>query len=211
MSSSFYMTTSFCNIVLETPTIGHGVSLMTQTINCAIGIASIPFILSGISGVKYEIETHLRVYFYWFSLTCLFDSVCLIWMLVRRTCAVIPSILREEGGAWACGSMRMIAIAFVTLFLIFEWYCMYVIWCRCQELKDKGSEPCFNDIIGDRVSSKVTYKGGGLFGTGAIKRAPEYVSYGSLSSPLFAGSVPIFGGQVHHTSYPPPPCSTSIA
>lgn len=205
------MTTSFCNIVLETPTIGGEVSLMTQALNCAFAIASIPFIISGISGIKYEVETHLRLYLFWFSLTCLVDTVCLIWMLLKRTCSVIPSILREEGGAWACGSMRAGAIVWIALFLSLEFYCQFVVWCRCRELASKGSETSFNDIYAPKViAGHETYKGGGLFGVGARKREPYLISYGSMGSPLFAGSVPIFGGTVHQTSFPPPPASTSM-
>merc|ERR1719456_1157843 len=107
LSSFFFIYTCMMNIVLERPTYGYNVTLYTQTFNCAWALATIPFIASGISGVRNHVEIHLRIYLYWLMLTVGFD-LCLTGIYLMKTmCKKLPSFLVSEGGAFACGTMRI--------------------------------------------------------------------------------------------------------
>merc|ERR1719335_1490986 len=128
LSSFFFIYTCLFNIVLERPTYGYNVTLYTQTFNCAWGLATIPFIAAGISGVRNHVEIHLRVYMYWLMLTTGFDIVLTGIYLSKTLCVKLPKFLANEGGAFACGTMRIFGIVFLVMIFSFALYAIFVIW-----------------------------------------------------------------------------------
>jgi len=208
LSSFFYIYTCLFNIVLEKPTFGANVTLYTQTFNCAWALASIPFIASGLSGVRNHVETHLRVYLYWLMLTVAFDLVLTGIYLAQTLCVKLPSFLVNEGGAFACGTMRIFGITFIVMLFSFALYAVFVVWSRCEELQESGSEPSFDFLIGEtRAAQKraIYEHKSGLFGTGpCLPTHGMPIMYGSLASPAIGGGAPIFNGRNHCTEYPPP-------
>jgi len=208
-TSFFYIATCFSNIVLERPTMGNNVSPMTQTFNCAWALATIPFIVSGISGVKYHVETHLRVYMYWLMATVGFDLALSGFYINKTMCQKLPSFLASEGAAFACGTMRVFGIAFMALLFCFAFYAIFVVWSRCEELGESGSEPAFDFLISEnraRQRRNMFEHKSGLFGTGAILPLQGIpVFYGSAATPGVGGGAKIFQGRTHdYTEFPVP-------
>jgi len=208
LSSFFYIYTCMSNIVLERPTFGNKVTFYTQTFNCAWALATIPFIASGISGVRNHVETHLRIYLYWLIVTVVMDLLLTGLYLAKTMCAKLPSFLTDEGGAFACGSMRLFGIAFIGFLFGFALYAIFVVWSRCEELQDSGSEPSFDQLIGETRAKKrraIFEHKSGLFGTGlSLPQHGTPIMYGSLASPGIGGAGSIFQGTTHITEFPPP-------
>lgn len=205
-TSFFYIFTCVSNIVLERPTMGSTVSLYTQTFNCAWALASFVFIASGISGVRYHVETHLRVYLYWLMATVFMDLVLTGVYLNKTMCNKLPEFLAASGKAFACGSARVVGIGFMAMCFGFALYAIFVVWSRCQELEESGSEPSFDTLISE--SRKKQQKGlfehkSGLFGTGTALSAAYPLMYSSVNTPGIGGGSRIFNGTTHITDFPP--------
>lgn len=207
-SSFFYIYTCMFNVVLERPTIGHNVTLYTQTFNCAWALASIPFIASGFSGVRNHVEIHLRVYLYWLIFSVGADLILTGIYLAKTLCVKLPSFLVSEGGAFACGTMRMFGIVFIATLFSFAIYAIFAVWSRCEEFQDSGSEPSFDFLIGETRAKQqraVFQHKSGLFGTGVSLPTHGFpIMYGSLASPGIGGAGKIFQGRTHCTDFPPP-------
>jgi len=207
-TSFFYIYTCVFNIVLERPTFGYNVTLYTQTFNCAWALATIPFIASGISGIRNHVEIHLRVYLYWLCFTVAVDIFLTAVYMSKTVCAKIPSFLVAEGGAFACGTMRLFSISMLLLLIGFALYAVFVVWSRCEELQDSSSEPAFDSLIGEtraRQKRAIFEHKSGLFGTGQLLPDHGYpIMYGSLASPGIGASGRIFSGRTHCTDFPPP-------
>ncbi|CAK0906262.1 unnamed protein product [Prorocentrum cordatum] len=211
LSCLFYMATCWLNVVVEAPTLGSDVAMGTQAFNCGFALASLPFVVSGFSGVFYEIEVHLRVYLYWLILTVSMDSVLYAYVLCQNSCAKIPVFLEDVGGAFSCGFMRMAGTLMLASWLVLMGYNAFTVWSLCEELQEAGCERGFTDLakhaVPDERAMALQHKGG-LFGTGpALLQPARPVVYGSLSSQLYGGSVPIFGGETayrqnrHHIKF----------
>merc|ERR1719162_574382 len=120
----------------------------------------------------------------------------------------LPSFLVNEGGAFACGTMRIFGMVFMALLFAFALYGVFVVWSRCEELQDSGSEPSFDSLIGAvrrNAQEAVFNHKSGLFGTGQMLPGHGFpIMYGSLASPSIGGGGRIFGGRTHCTEFPPP-------
>eukprot|EP00928_Gymnodinium_smaydae_P009343 TRINITY_DN13486_c0_g1_i1.p1 TRINITY_DN13486_c0_g1~~TRINITY_DN13486_c0_g1_i1.p1 ORF type:complete len:281 (+),score=55.92 TRINITY_DN13486_c0_g1_i1:129-845(+) len=199
VSSAFYIFTTFVNVVLDRPSIGYHVSLATQSFNCGFALASLPFIASGISGVRHKIEIHLRIYFVWLALTLGLNVLFVAFAIAKSSCIWILVSGSGAGGSFECGAVRAFAIFFTLTLLGFVCYLAFAVWSYCEELKYSGSEFGF-DLLAQRDPRGVgPAVGVGLFGTGATDGP-----YGSLSHLGMPGSVPIFG-EAHDCNYPPRP------
>lgn len=202
----FFFVTTLSNIVFDSPTLGHTVSLGTQTFNCFLSLASIPFILSGISGVKHHIEIHLRIYLYWLIFVLALDLVFLVIFLVKTTCVKMPAVLAQSGGSFACGAMRIIGILNLLIAVGFMTYAIFVVWSRCEEMQLMGSEPAFTSLLYDQRLMEQKYLSEhrmGLFGTGVAAHEAHPIAACSMASEVHHGSVPIFGGSVHQMAPSP--------
>jgi len=207
LTSFFFLYTCISNILMEVPTIGNRVDLYTQSFNCAWALATIPFIASGISGINNHAELHLRLYLYWLMVTVAMDLVLTGVYLEKTMCATLPSFLVAEGGAFACGSMRVFGIVFIFMLFSFSLYGIFVVWSRCEELQEGGSEPNFDHLIGEtraKARRSIYQHKSGLFGTGLALPAPFPIMYGSLAVPGIGGSARFFSGTEHCTEFPPP-------
>lgn len=204
--SFFYMATAWCNIVLDQPTMGAAVDFGTQAFNCGFALASLPFIVSGISGVKYQIESHLRIYLYWLMLSVFLDFIFATIIMVKTTCSGMPEFLDAYGGAFACGMMRIASAIFIIMCLVAMSYALFTVWSRCEELKVSMSEEAFDGLLKEtrRAQEAMVFQHrSGLFGTGPVLTPAHPVVYGSVASPAFMGSARIFNGNNHDVNFPP--------
>merc|ERR1719188_283750 len=198
ITSIFYMLTCLLNIVVGTPTIGHGVDEETQAFNCGFALASLPFIAAGFSGVIYEIDIHLRIYLFWLLITVGMDFVLYAFVLFKNSCVTIPEFLVESGGAFTCGFMRLAGTFFILMFLIMWGYLAFTVWSRCEELEIVGTDRAFSELSRQRYADPealVRQHKGGLFGVGpALLQPARPIVYGSLATQAYGGSATIFGG-----------------
>mmetsp|Transcript_73126 Transcript_73126/g.136691 ORF Transcript_73126/g.136691 Transcript_73126/m.136691 type:complete len:258 (+) Transcript_73126:111-884(+) len=175
---------------------GHAISFWTEVYNSAFALATVPFIICGISGVKYHNELHLRLYLYWLMLTCFLDFIFASILIMRDICTDMPSFFTSAGGAFVCGVARIQSIALMALMLIFCGYAIFTVWSRCEELRSELSEENFDDLLAakrlaeQRKLNKLRF---GIYGTGPASEPGQPVIYGSVAAPIVGGSVPIFG------------------
>jgi len=196
LACTFYIITAVLNIIVDKPTLGYHVAFATQTFNCGYALASIPFIGAGISGVNFANEVHLRIYFYWFTLTAILDILFLSIGLAQNSCSKLPAVLASSGGSFTCGAMRIGSIVLLIITLFFLGYAAFVIFSRCNEIEHAGSAHSFDALLSQaqiRNMNAVFQHKSGLFGTGTRSTEAFPVAYGSLATPPFAGGVPIFG------------------
>lgn len=207
--SLVYITSAVMNVILRVPTnIGQGIDLNVIAFNTAYALISLPFLLAGYWGVKYEKEVHLRLYFYYQSFTWCMDTVFLvIAFFLRDSCKAIPDVLKHAGNAFACGTMRIAVLTFFVIVMIFELYGAYAVWSLCEELELKNSTQDFDELLRANARSKKQKAeglGSGLFGTAFAGSYHSYpVFYGSLATPAVGGATRIFGGTHHEMDYPP--------
>jgi len=203
----FYIYTCISNVVLERPTIGYHTSEMTQTFNCAWALATVPFIIAGISGVRYQVEPHLRVYLLWLITTVSLDFVLTGMYFAKTSCHNMPAFLASEGSAFACGGMRLFSMVFMAMLFCFAFYFVFVVWSRCEELQAGGSEPAFDSLISEEnarnKASIFSDNRSGIFGAGPLLTAGHPIAYGSSSSMAIGGGARIFQGQRHDINFPP--------
>lgn len=208
LASLFYVFTSFSNLVLDVRTPGYFVSPPTQIFNCGFALASVPFIISGYSGMLYHIETHLQIYMIWLAFTFAFDLACVAIVIAKSDCASLPKSILQYGSSFACGASRLTSIGVLLMFIGTMAYALFTVWSRCQQLKAGGSEVCFDELVGaaqarDKAARDRPPRG--LFGTGPTPPSVVSIAYGSVDTPPVGGSVPIFGGRTHDSNYPPAP------
>jgi len=177
-----------------------------EALNCAVALASLPFILAGWSGVKYQIEPHLRIYLAWLFAYVTLNTVLVGIAIATSNCHDLDAF--SAGGAYACGALRAFHAAYAALWIIGSAYCLFIVWSKCEELEYVDSKADFQGMLDDsRAKYEAQLKKGlaqtGLYGLGAALPPARPVQYGSLGSPIFHGSGSIFGGKDHDMSYPP--------
>lgn len=203
-----YIATAVLNVILRVPTIAHNIDLNVTAFNTAYALFSLPFILAGYWGVKYEKEVHMRVYFYFNAFTWVMDTFFLaLAFFVRDSCKSIPDVLKTSGNAFACGTMRVMVLTFFSTMMIAELYGVYLVWSYSDFLEEKNSSMDFDELLrANAVAKKKKAEGlgSGLFGTAFAGSYETYpVLYGSLATQAVGGATRIFGGTRHEMDYPP--------
>jgi len=193
----FYTMMVFLHSYFGVQALGHNIPFWTEVYNAAFALASMPFICCGISGVKYHIELHLRLYLICLAVTCFLDIIFAGIIIFRDVCTNLPAFFSASGsGAFMCGVVRVQSIVLLALLLIFSGYAVFAVWSRCEELRYGLSEESFDGLVAARQYEeyrKLNKLRFGIFGTGPAISAGEPVLYGSAASPLVGGSAPIFG------------------
>lgn len=208
LESMTYITTAILNVILRIPTLGAEIDMNVTAFNTAYALFSLPFLLAGYWGVRYEKEVHLRLYLYFQTFTWIMDTIFLVMaFFLRDSCKSIPDVLKQSGNAFACGTMRLGVLAFFTICMICELYGWYAVWSLCQELELKNSSQDFDELLRARTKAEKQKReglGSGLFGTAFAGSYETYpVFYGSLATPAVGGATAIFGGKHHELDYPP--------
>lgn len=177
-----------------------------EALNCAFALASLPFIVSGFSGVKYQIEPHMRIYLGWLLGYVTYNTVLTGLGIAFSSCRDLDAF--SSGSAYACGALRAFQAAYAGLWVVGSAYCVFIVWSKCEELEYVDSNADFQAMLdGSAAKTEAHLKKGlaqtSLYGLGATLHPARPVQYGSLGSPMFLGSGTIFGGQEHEMSYPP--------
>lgn len=204
--SLLYIFTTWSNIVLDRPSLGYRLDPATQAFNFGFALLGLPFIASGVSGLRYHHETHLRFYLYWLMFTLALDSTFVIIHTVENSCVNLPNLFVKHGAAFTCGIIRLVSIGTVLVYLCIMGYAMFTVWSRCIELELIGSAPCLQGLLMQArhdEAAMVYQHRSGLFGTGPTPPQGHALAYGSLASPEVGGSTNIFGGTRHDVNFPP--------
>mmetsp|Transcript_38031 Transcript_38031/g.104616 ORF Transcript_38031/g.104616 Transcript_38031/m.104616 type:complete len:237 (-) Transcript_38031:79-789(-) len=204
----FYIATATSNIILKIPTFGFDTSLTEQTLNAAFCLLGLPFIAGAIWGVMYNLEPNLRLYFaYQIASFLLYMCYLAVSLLSSDLCGFMPMVLEQHGNAFACGFMRIGALAFTSMVTVVQLYCIFTIWSLCEDMKACGAG--FPDLmkgaqeaVAKRRYAAPQYEGFGGYGADA---GAFPVAYGSVKSPGIGGATRILGGTYHETTYPPNP------
>mmetsp|Transcript_49172 Transcript_49172/g.107192 ORF Transcript_49172/g.107192 Transcript_49172/m.107192 type:complete len:233 (+) Transcript_49172:94-792(+) len=193
------------NVVFQFPVVGFNVNLVTQTLDACWCLLGLPFILAAMWGVSYRLETHVRIYMYYLALTFMIDfGIIMFYVAVQDTCTMLPSTMKAKGSAFACGSLRLVTVAIVSVIVVAEAYCVFAVWSLAEDIRGGGAGFGFSDLSSSKGSRPKTYADG-VFGTAETVRGPYPVSYGSIAAQGVGGSSQIFGGTYHEVAYPPPP------
>lgn len=200
----FTLCTTTSNIILKIPTFGYSTSLAQQTINAAVCLLGIPFIIGGIFGVYYRMETNLRLYLVYRVLAFILDCVYIfMFFVLQDMCYSMPSAMKQHGSAFACGFMRITALCSVFLVLVVETYCIFVVWSLCEDLKAGGCGLGLPELMRSAHNKlkygAPNYEDEGCYGAG--NAFP--VAYGAAPAPGIGGSTKLFKGNFHETTYPP--------
>lgn len=202
--SLFYMVTTFCNIVLNMPTIGYNMDQSTQAFNAAYALAGLPFLASGFSGVWFQVEHHLRVYWLWLGASTALETVFLIVGIVMDSPCSMSS---KKGSAALCALSQISDLGILFTYLALMFFVLFAVWSKCDELRTSATDSVFDKLVEQR-SAALKEAGAhstvstGLFGTGPSATGPAVsLVYGSLASPTLGGGVPLFGGS-RHDSFP---------
>lgn len=199
----FYITSAFSNIVLRHPSFGFNVALATQTFNAAFALFGVPFIIGGIMGVMYRLETHLKLYLYYTIASFAIDMGLIVTRFIMTDiCTQLPDVLKQAGEAASCGFARIGLIFFIISVVVIEAYCIFTIWSLCEDFKAGGCGGKLPDLLGDaaaikkkRMTAKDYHEGLYPIKSGGSGK----LQYGTS----FGGSSKIFHGKFHETSFPP--------
>mmetsp|Transcript_60787 Transcript_60787/g.131859 ORF Transcript_60787/g.131859 Transcript_60787/m.131859 type:complete len:235 (-) Transcript_60787:65-769(-) len=200
LQNIFYIATTTSNIILKIPTFGFSTSLVEQTFNAALCLLGLPFIAAAIWGVMYRLETNMRLYLLYLTVSCGVNLAYIIHAFaLQDVCSSIPAVLLEHGSAFACGFMRIVALAGSVLVIGLQLYCLFTIWSLCEDFKAGSSGMGLPGLLKMGRESQSTWKyaaphhGEGLFD------GPLPAAYGAFSSPGIGGAVRIFGGNIHNS------------
>jgi len=200
----FTLGTTTSNIILKIPTFGYSASLAQQTVNAAVCLLGIPFIIGGIFGVYYRLETNLRLYLVYRVLAFILDcGYIFMFFILQDMCHAMPSAMQQHGSAFACGFMRITALTSTILVLVVETYCIFVVWSLCEDLKAGGCGLGLPELMRSAHNKlrygAAQYEDEGCYGAG--NAFP--VAYGAAAAPGIGGGTKLFKGSFHETAFPP--------
>jgi len=204
-----------CGVIWTWVNVFHKIHIVTMGLDVAlmigvgvISLITIPFVMSGIVGVRTESESPLRLYlsFLTFAYTVTFAGG-MAMLLMKDACAALPPSLRNgEGAALACGWMRTMGVGAVVGGSIVVLYAIFIVWSYCEAMCKGGAHFDGFPILQKASESKKKFKPmmAGLFGTNVPTLQAEIpVYYGSLATPGVMGGSRIFAGRYHDTNFPP--------
>lgn len=199
----FYISTATANIILRVPTVGFGGDLANQTFNAAFCMVGLPFIAAAFYGVIKRQESHVRLYLYYMTLSFILDiGYVLVYLFIKDTCTMLPSVLKKHGSAFACGFARAFTIAFIVVLAGIQTYCIYTIWSMAEDIRVGGASSGFPELSKAKQASAGFVDG--VFGTGTFgDDMSRPLNYGSLATPGIGGGSRFFGGTQHDVNYPP--------
>mmetsp|Transcript_23433 Transcript_23433/g.51554 ORF Transcript_23433/g.51554 Transcript_23433/m.51554 type:complete len:206 (+) Transcript_23433:80-697(+) len=169
-----------CNIILRIPALAVGVNRPQQTVNAIWNLAGLPFIIMALWGLWHRVDVQVRLYLHYLVVSFSMHLVLIIYYLfVQDACSLLPSTLKYNGLAFACGVVRGCSIAVLLSTLLVQYYIAYIVWSWCED-----------------VRAGISGKGlGALYG-----RRQQH--YGSVGSPVLhdAESLPVDHGR-HTAAY----------
>jgi len=202
------------NLIAVQPTLVSGWSTPAQLVYTGFCLIGIPIIFAGLWGVWMRIEANIRIYFYYLTLCFAMSTVMVVyWCLFEDLCGsngtLVTMLSSSFGEAFICGAVQIVSYATVTVLVIIEVYCLWVVWSLCEDVHQGRNGPELSQLIGKEGSAfhmnkHVDGPVAGIVGFANHKVPGAYPNpYGAISTTGESGRT-IFGGTQHETSYPPP-------
>jgi hypothetical protein len=180
-----------------------------QTAFACFALAGIPIILVGLWGVRYGVEACLRVYLFYMSLSFLIDVMYASnQFLFHHTCDQIPTIMAQQGRAWACGVGRIFDAASFFLMMAIPAYLIFIVYSYCEDMTEGGAGPDLSDLTS--IGKHRKWNPAHFDPYSSVLGLSSYVDgeYGSIYGKKvptgLGGGRPILDGRYHELAYPPP-------
>lgn len=173
--SIYTLACATANLTLQLPTYGYASSSTEQIVTAVWAMAGIPIILVGLWGIYHGLEPHVRIYFYFFVVSVVFDTIyMLMWLFNEDACMYLKlEIWLHSGKALACGVARSTTIGAFVLVTLLAIYSAYIVWSWCEDMTNGGTAY----VIANLLDSIEDRKG----------RFHSYPYYNTHVGPAFAG------------------------
>jgi len=170
-------------------------------------LAGILVILAGFVGAFTKCEALVRAYWYYMVLTYVLSLIWTVWTFAfTMGCEHVPQALRAEGEQFVCGTLRIINVICIVVFVAVPANFIFIVHSYADRLA-YCAESDLSDILTakNRNASKRPWleKAHREFMENEFDRYRS-ASYGAIHEPSegFGGSRPIFNGSYHETTYP---------
>mmetsp|Transcript_46465 Transcript_46465/g.122689 ORF Transcript_46465/g.122689 Transcript_46465/m.122689 type:complete len:195 (-) Transcript_46465:28-612(-) len=116
-----------CNIILRIPAMAVGVNRPQQTVNAMWNLAGLPFIIMALWGLWHRVDVQVRLYLHYLVVSFSMHLVLIIYYLfVQDACSLLPSTLKYNGLAFACGVVRGCSIGVLLFTMLVQYYIGYM-------------------------------------------------------------------------------------
>jgi len=187
-------------------------NMTAQTAFAGFALAGIPIIALALWGAYIGMEPCLRIYLIYGLIAFSIDvAMCVKNFVFHPTCDNLPTIMAEQGRAWACGASRVYDTMACTIMLLIPGYCLFIIFSYCEDIAEGGAAPDLSDLSSTESAAKWHQKSV-LANYGSALPSGRFHTNGTEYSTVFeavaasgmGGNTPIFNGNFHELEYPPP-------
>lgn len=127
---------SIASSVHDIQMMGMTFSANLQVLNAAWALLGIPIIISAGVGAVYRIESHLRIYFYYLTISFLIEAMMLISFLsagdICKT--AVPDEVQQMGQSFVCGLTDSFVYFWLFIGGVVNLYFMYVVWSSAEDI-----------------------------------------------------------------------------
>mmetsp|Transcript_49445 Transcript_49445/g.115623 ORF Transcript_49445/g.115623 Transcript_49445/m.115623 type:complete len:245 (+) Transcript_49445:109-843(+) len=171
-------------------------------------LAGLLFSGLGFYGAQHRSEVHVRLFLIFFFITFLVDLVVFLkTFILSGICNAIPGFLASQGAAFACGSMRWLAIISSITMISVQGYLAFILYSYCEDLAESGSGPRLWNLHDPEEERRahpeahsIEDKYGGLLNLQEWARSPGSIYDTTVSGGM--GGQHIYG-TYHELNYPP--------
>lgn len=176
VASIYTLACAIANLTLQMPTYGYASSSSQQLVTAVWAMTGIPIILVGLWGVYHGLEPHVRIYFYFFGVTVIFDTVyMLVWLLDTDSCMYLKlEIWLNSGKALACGVARSSTMAVFLTVTFMAIYAAYILWSWCEDMVTGGTASVIASLLESMDDRKSRFKSFPYFNSHV---GPAYAGY----------------------------------
>lgn len=212
----FFIVVPTMTLVFGATSLSYTGSIAAQTAMAAFSLAGIPLILGGLWAVYNKEEAPLRLYFYYMLLEAFADiGLMAAHFILHGPCEDMPSILKGNGQAFACGASRGANGIEIISLLAIELYMMFIIFSHCEDLRLSSGGPDLSDLAAyDKDIKSHRWKRRWWWQENQhldpYRRSLEEnmlngygTVYDEATCPSIGGSTSLFGNHYHETEYPP--------
>jgi len=216
----FYVASACSNLIFHVHLFTTSWSGQLQLLYTAFALVGIPTIFVAMHGLVMRLEANLRLYLFYLAFCVLVDMICMVYYcLVCDPCNTLAGILTamrhgsaeaRSGEAFMCGAFRTMSYLGVSAVVLFEVYCIWVVWSMCEDVHSGKNGPELSELIPskDAVTQRVKRVPEGPYddiaGFAHMKVPGPYpVPYGAIKTTGMPAQPTLFGGTHHDTNYPP--------
>jgi len=149
-----YISCAISHFILHNKTLASTLwSPEVQMLLVMFFLMGLPIIFIGLVGVWQKLETHVRLYLYYFLATFGVDVGGLVYgFLVKDPCKtahrVVSSAGEHLGEAFTCGVVEITAYFGVALAIVVEVYCLWTVWSFCEDVHRGMNGPALSGLLG---------------------------------------------------------------